>query len=289
MAMDLPAPATSIAAHLPPALRRPLALASAVVVALVCLCALLAPWLSPYDPDAMNLDAVLQAPSVSHWAGTDELGRDVATRLVHGARPSIAAALGIVVIGFVGGLAIGTMSGLRAGWVDTVIMRLTDVVMALPGLVVALALTAALGPSLFNAVVALGVLSVPAYIRVARGQALALREREYVMAARAIGAPTAHIVRAHVLPGVLPPVLVFMTFHLGAAVLASSALSFIGLGAQPPMAEWGSMIGTGREYVLGHWWLVTIPGLVIILTAASFNLLGDALRDWLDPKTSRGR
>jgi peptide/nickel transport system permease protein len=153
---------------------------------------------------------------------------------------------------------------------------------------VALALTAALGPSLLNAVVALGVLSVPAYIRVARGQALALREREYVLAARAIGSSTAHLVRAHVLPGVMPPVLVFMTFHLGAAILASSALSFIGLGAQPPAAEWGSMIGSGREYVLGHWWYVTLPGIVIILTASSFNLLGDALRDWLDPRASRG-
>ncbi|MFN7395271.1 MAG: ABC transporter permease, partial [bacterium] len=184
------------------------------------------------------------------------------------------------------GVLVGTVAGLLAGWIDNVIMRLTDIVMALPGLVVALALTAAMGPSLFNAVLALGVLSVPAYIRVARGQALALREREFVLAARAMGAGTWHLMRAHVLPGVLPPVLVFMTFHLGAAVLASSALSFIGLGAQPPAAEWGAMIGSGREYVLGHWWLVTMPGVVIILTAASFNLLGDALRDWLDPRAA---
>jgi peptide/nickel transport system permease protein len=230
---------------------------------------------------------VLQPTSWQHWAGTDELGRDLLTRILHGARPSISAALGIVAIGCLGGLLIGAYSGLRAGWVDTVIMRLTDVVMALPGLVVALALTAALGPSLFNAVVALGLLSIPAYIRVARGQALSLREREYVLAARAMGASTPHLLLRHILPGVLPPVLVFMTFHLGAAVLASSALSFIGLGAQPPDAEWGSMIGAGRDYVLGHWWYVTLPGLVIILTAVSFNLLGDALRDWLDPRTTR--
>lgn len=276
----------SISRQLPAALRKPMAASALVVVLLVTVAALFAPWIAPHGPDVMDLDAVLQPPSWQHWAGTDELGRDVASRVLHGARPSLAAAVGIVSIGLVLGLLVGTFSGLLAGWIDSVIMRLTDVVMALPGLVVALALTAAMGPSLFNAVLALGVLSVPAYIRVARGQALALREREFVLAARAMGAGTWHLMRAHVLPGVLPPVLVFMTFHLGAAVLASSALSFIGLGAQPPAAEWGAMIGSGREYVLGHWWLVTIPGVVIILTAASFNLLGDALRDWLDPRAA---
>lgn len=260
-----------------------------VIVALVCGAALFAPWLTGMDPNAMNLQAVLQPPSWQHWAGTDELGRDQLTRLLHGARPSVAAALGIVAIGAGFGLLIGALSGMLAGWVDTVIMRLTDIVMALPGLVVALALTAALGPSLFNAVVALGVLSVPAYVRVARGQALALREREFVMAARAMGASPRHLLFRHILPGVWPPVLVFMTVHLGSAVLASSALSFIGLGAQPPAAEWGSMIGSGREYVLGHWWLVTIPGLVVMATAISFNLLGDALRDRLDPRHAIGR
>jgi len=277
----------SIASQLPPALRGPLTQLSAVIVALVCLAALAAPWLTPYEPNAMDLRSVLQPPGWRHWAGTDELGRDLLTRILYGARPSVAAAFGIVGIGTVFGLLIGTLSGLLSGWFDTVVMRLTDMVMALPGLVVALALTAALGPSLFNAVIALGVLSIPAYVRVARGQALALREREYVMAARSMGASTWHLMRAHVLPNVMPAVGVFMTFHLGAAILASSALSFIGLGAQPPDAEWGSMIGAGREYVLGHWWYVTIPGLVIILTAASLNLLGDALRDWLDPRLAR--
>jgi peptide/nickel transport system permease protein len=237
----------------------------------------------------MDLNGVLQAPSWTHLAGTDELGRDLLTRILHGARPSMAAAFGIVGIGTAFGLLIGTLSGLLSGWFDTVVMRLTDVVLALPGLVVALALTAALGPSLFNAVVALGLLAVPAYIRVARGQTLALRETEYVLAARSMGASTLHLMRVHMLPNVLPPVLVFMTFHLGASILASSALSFIGLGAQPPDAEWGSMIGAGREYVLGHWWYVTLPGVVIILTASSFNILGDALRDMLDPRLAHDK
>ena len=279
----------SIASLLPPALRGPLTLVAATIVTVVCFAAIAAPWLTPYSPNAMDLNGVLQAPSWTHLAGTDELGRDLLTRILHGARPSMAAAFGIVGIGTAFGLLIGTLSGLLSGWFDTVVMRLTDVVLALPGLVVALALTAALGPSLFNAVVALGVLAVPAYIRVARGQALALREREYVLAARSMGASTLHLMRVHMLPNVLPPVLVFMTFHLGASILASSALSFIGLGAQPPDAEWGSMIGAGREYVLGHWWYVTLPGVVIILTASSFNILGDALRDMLDPRLAHDK
>ena len=279
----------SIASLLPPALRGPLTLVAATIVTVVCFAAIAAPWLTPYSPNAMDLNGVLQAPSWTHLAGTDELGRDLLTRILHGARPSMAAAFGIVGIGTAFGLLIGTLSGLLSGWFDTVVMRLTDVVLALPGLVVALALTAALGPSLFNAVVALGLLAVPAYIRVARGQALALREREYVLAARSMGASTLHLMRVHMLPNVLPPVLVFMTFHLGASILASSALSFIGLGAQPPDAEWGSMIGAGREYVLGHWWYVTIPGVVIILTASSFNILGDALRDMLDPRLAHDK
>ena len=279
----------SIASLLPPALRGPLTLVAATIVTVVCFAAIAAPWLTPYSPNAMDLNGVLQAPSWTHLAGTDELGRDLLTRILHGARPSMAAAFGIVGIGTAFGLLIGTLSGLLSGWFDTVVMRLTDVVLALPGLVVALALTAALGPSLFNAVVALGLLAVPAYIRVARGQTLALRETEYVLAARSMGASTLHLMLVHMLPNVLPPVLVFMTFHLGASILASSALSFIGLGAQPPDAEWGSMIGAGREYVLGHWWYVTLPGVVIILTASSFNILGDALRDMLDPRLAHDK
>lgn len=270
--------------RIPTPFRQPLAMAASMFVILVTTAALVAPWLTPYAPNAMDLRAVLQPPSWSHLAGTDELGRDLLTRILFGARPSIGAGFGIVAIGSILGLMIGTLSGLIGGWIDTLVMRITDVVMALPGLVVALALTAALGPSLFNAVVALGVLSVPAYIRVSRGQTLSLREREYILASRSMGAGVWHLTIRHILPNVFPPVLVFMTFHLGSAILASSALSFIGLGMQPPHAEWGSMIGAGREYVLSYWWYVTIPGLVIILTAASFNLLGDALRDLTDPR-----
>ncbi len=278
--------APSLARHVPDALKRPVTAVACAIVFGVLAAAVFAPWVARVDPNAMNLVGVLEAPSLAHWAGTDELGRDLFARLVFGARPSIAAGFGIVLIGSVFGILIGTLSGLLSGWFDVVVMRLTDVVMALPGLVVALALTAALGPSLFNAVISLGILSIPAYVRVARGQALALREREYVLASRASGASTWHLLARHIIPNVMPPVLVFMTFHLGAALLASSALSFIGLGAQPPSPEWGSMVGAGREYVLGQWWYATLPGLVITLTAASFNLLGDALRDAVDPRAA---
>ena len=264
--------------------QRPLAALSVVVLLTVILAALTAPLLTPYDPNQMDLNAILVPPSSAHWLGTDELGRDIFSRIVHGARPSLLAGFGIVLIGSLFGILIGCLSGLLGCWVDNIIMRFIDVMMALPGLVVALALTAALGPSLFNAVLALGVLSIPAYTRVARGQTLSIREREYVLTARTLGAGTWHLVWRHVLPNVLPPVVIYMTFHLGSAILASSALSFIGLGMQPPDPEWGAIIGSGREYILAHWWYSTFPGLAIIITATSINLLGDALRDWIDPK-----
>lgn len=267
-----------------PALRKPAPLIAMVVLGTICLLALAAPLVAPYPPDAIDLGSILTAPSAQHWAGTDDLGRDVLSRLLWGARPSLSAGLAIVLIGAGAGLVLGSLSGLVGGWVDAVIMRLADVMLALPGLVVAMALTAALGPSLFNAALALGVLSIPAYVRVARGQALALRRREHVEAARLQGAGTWWLVRKHVVPNVLPALLIYMTFHLGGAVLASSALSFIGLGMQPPHAEWGAMIGSGRDYLLMYPWLCLAPGLAILATAMSVNFLGDALRDVLDPK-----
>jgi peptide/nickel transport system permease protein len=263
---------------------RPLPLIAAIVLGCVFLLALLAPLLAPYPPNAIDLDAMLAPPSPSHLAGTDELGRDIFSRLLWGARPSLFAALAIVGIGASAGVIIGAFSGLKAGIADGVIMRIMDVMLALPGLVMALALTAVLGPSLVNAVIALGILSIPAYTRVARGAALSLRNRDYVDAARVLGAGDGHILLRHILPNVLPPLAVFMSFHLGGAILASSALSFIGLGAQPPTAEWGAMIGAGREFFLIAWWYVTIPGIAILLTALSTNIVGDALRDVLDPR-----
>jgi peptide/nickel transport system permease protein len=261
---------------------QPIALGACAVLVLLSLAAIAAPWISPYPPDAMDLQAILRPPSSAHWAGTDELGRDIFSRLLHGARPSLLSAVAIVAIGAIIGMAAGCFSGLVGGVVDSVIMRLVDMMLALPGLVIAMALTAALGPSLVIAVIALGILSIPGYVRLARGLALALREREFVQAARAMGAGAIFIARRHIAPNVAPAMMVYASFHFGGALLASSALSFIGLGMQPPHAEWGAMVGGGREYVLAAWWYVTFPGLVVALGALSANILGDALRDLTD-------
>ena len=275
----------SIASLLPPALRGPLTLVAATIVTVVCFAAIAAPWLTPYSPNAMDLNGVLQAPSWTHLAGTDELGRDLLTRILHGARPSMAAAFGIVGIGTAFGLLIGTLSGLLSGWFDTVVMRLTDVVLALPGLVVALALTAALGPSLFNAVVALGLLAVPAYIRVARGQTLALRETEYVLAARIIGVSSARLMRKHILPNTLTPVMVAATLNLGLAILSEATLSFLGVGMPITQPSLGTLIRIGNQYLFsGSWWLVVFPALHLGLVVLAVNLLGDWLRDAMNPK-----
>lgn len=259
-------------------------LAGAAVVLVVLLLALLAPWIAPYPPNAIETTKLLAPPSLQHWAGTDELGRDILSRVLHGARPSLSVAFGIVTIGALVGVPIGAVSGLWAGWFDALLMRLVELVMSLPGLVIALALTAALGPSLVNLTFALGLLGVPFYIRIARGHALALRERAYVKAAQVMGASDFFIVRRHLMPNMAPSLVVLLSLNLSGALLAASTLSFIGLGAQPPMAEWGALVNAGQTYILDQWWYPLFPGFAVLLTALGFNLLGDGLRDWLDPK-----
>lgn len=264
--------------------RQPLGMAAALVLVLVVVCALFAPWIAPYPPDAIDLAARLQPPSAAHWAGTDEVGRDILSRLIHGARASLGVGLGIVLIGSSLGIAIGSVAGYLGGTTDAVIGRIVDILLAIPAMVIALALSAAMGPGLGNAMIALGCVSVPMYARLARGQALSLRERDFVRASRALGAGTVHQLRVNIVPNLLPPAIVFMTFHLGSAILAASALSFIGLGAQPPLAEWGALVSAGRGFVLQHWWYAVIPGVVIVLTAAAINLVGDVARDVIDAR-----
>lgn len=268
--------------------RRPNAtlLTGAAIVAGLVLLALAAPWIAPYEPNAISTGNILAPPGWRHWAGTDELGRDILSRVLHGARPSLAVAFGIVGVGVLLGVPVGAFCGLVGGWVDTVTMRLVELVMSLPGLVIALALTAALGPSLVNLALALGLLAVPFYVRMARGQALSLRERAYVKAARVMGASTGFIVRRHILPNMAAPLVVLVSINLSGAVLAASTLSFIGLGAQPPTAEWGALVNSGQTYILEQWWYPMVPGVAVLLAALGFNLLGDGLRDWLDPKES---
>lgn len=262
----------------------PLTLVGLAIIAVVMMLAALAPWITSYDPNAINPDLRLMPPSTDHWAGTDEVGRDIWTRILYGARASLGVGFGVVLIGSVAGTLIGCFSGLAGGRIDNLIMRFMDVVMALPGLVIAMALAAALGPSLINAMIAIGVLSIPLYARVARSQALAIRNRSFVRAAYAMGAGRWHMLRRHIIPNALTPMLVLATLDIGGSIIGTATLSFIGLGAQPPLAEWGAMVNAGQAYILNEWWYAAFPGLAILITVLAFNLVGDGVRDILDPK-----
>lgn len=257
-------------------------LGGAIVCALT-LVAIVGPVLAPYDPTAQALETRLQGPTLAHPLGTDALGRDVATRLVYGARVSLALAVGATSVRLVLGTAIGLVAAVSGGLVDTVLMRLVDIQLAFPGLVLALVIAGTLGPSLHNVVIALSVVGWATYARVVRGTVLTVKERPFVESARLYGTPKRRIVRRHLLPSVVSPVVVLATLNLGTVVLAAAGLSFLGLGAQPPTAEWGTMIADGRGYLRSAPWLITVPGVAIALTVIGCNLLGDGLRDVLDP------
>jgi peptide/nickel transport system permease protein len=257
-----------------------------IVVVLFIMAA--APWIAPYNPDKLDLLHRLAAPSLAHFFGTDEVGRDIFSRVLWGARTSVTVGLAIVAISMVFGTVIGAFSGLVGGRIDTLIMRFMDVVLSFPSFVMAMALAAALGPNLINAMLAIAVVRIPFYVRLARGQALSLRSKPYVKAAMSFGAPRVQIMRRHIMPNAMAPIIVQATLDIGLAILTASALSFIGLGAQQPTAEWGAMVATGRDYLLDQWWYPTFPGLAILITAVGFNLLGDGLRDMFDPRM-RGR
>lgn len=264
--------------------RSPLTLVGAAIIILVLIMIIFAPWIAPYNPDKISLTSRLLPPSAAHWFGTDEVGRDLFSRVIYGSRASCGAAFMIVLISMSIGVVIGCFSGVLGGRVDTGIMRLMDVVMALPALVLAMALAAALGPSLFNSMLAVAIVRIPAYVRLARGQTLSLREQVYVKASRTYGASPFYILRWHILPNAMSPIIVQATLDLGGVVLIAAALSFIGLGAQPPTAEWGAMVSSGRSFMLDQWWYATFPGLAILITATGCNLLGDGIRDMLDPR-----
>ena len=269
-------------------LRNPSAVIGALIILLVALMAILAPWLAPYDPVSINLADRLSPPSPQHWFGADELGRDILSRVMHGAHVSLI--IGLVVIAIAGGL--GTLLGATAGYLggraDNLIMRVMDVILSFPSLVLALSLAAALGPSLRNAILAVAFVQIPKFARLARGEALALREALFIKAARVSGFRAPWIILHHVIPTCLGPIMVLATLTIGDTILVAASLSFIGLGAQPPTPEWGAMVSTGRKFLLDQWWYPTFPGLFIMLTVIGFNILGDALRDALDPRM-RGR
>jgi len=269
-----------------PILSNPLNIVAFALIAVFAACAVLAPVLAPYDPLLQDLGSRLQPPSAQHWLGTDSLGRDIASRILYGARISLI--IGVVVVASAGvvGTAIGLVAGYLGGLVDEALMRLTEVFLAFPALILAMAIAGALGPSLTNAIIAIAAVTWAVYARLTRGQILSLRRREFVEAARAMGATQTRIVVRHLLPNALAPLMIQASFDLGSSIIAAAGLSFIGFGAQPPTPEWGVMISDGRNYISTQPWLSLFPGLAILLAVGSFNLLGDGLRDAFDPRLS---
>jgi peptide/nickel transport system permease protein len=254
------------------------------IVMLVLLLAAFGPFIAPQNPNQIDLFAILQPPSVHHWFGTDNLGRDLFSRVIVGTRISVTVAVIILSLSVTIGTALGIVSGMVGGLVDEIIMRITDLFLAFPGFILAAAIAATLGPSLQHTVLALAVVFWPWYTRLIRGQVLSLREREFVLAARVARAGRMWIATRHLARNVLAILVVQVSLDVGYAILATSSLSFLGLGAQPPSPEWGAIIAEGRNYIQTAWWWITFPGLVLALTVLGFNLLGDGLRDWIDPR-----
>ncbi|CAN5556441.1 ABC transporter permease [soil metagenome] len=264
-------------------------IALAIIVAMI-LAALGADWIAPYDPDATDPEAALQSLSWAHWLGTDIYGRDLLSRIIHAARVDLTVAFGATAVALVIGSAIGAIAGHYRGLVDLIIMRCVDSVMAFPAFILAMAITAALGNSVGNVLLAIAITQIPNYLRLIRGEIFRIREMEYADAARVVGNPAWRIMFIHLLPNCLPPIIVQATLAMGYALLTMSALSFIGLGIQPPQSEWGSMTAEGAQFIVtGEWWLFLFPGLAIVVMVLAFNLVGDGLRDFLDPRMRGSR
>jgi peptide/nickel transport system permease protein len=266
-----------------------IALLSFIFLTLVILAAIFAPLLTPYPEQGMgvpNITEKFQAPSITHPMGTDGLGRDLLARILYGARTSLLMGFSIVILGGSIGVFLGALAGYFGGWIDEVIMRITDIFLAFPPLLLAIVFAAVMEPSIQTTIIAITLVWWPVYARIVRGQVLSVRERDYVKAARGIGVGDFTIIRRHVLPNVMGPVMVQGTLDLGAAILTAAALSFLGLGTEPPTADWGVMVDEGRQHLLsGRWWLAVFPGLVLFLTAMALNLIGDGVRDASDPYT----
>jgi len=262
----------------------PLALVGLCIVVLLLLMAAFAPLLATYDPFAQDLDRRLIPPSSAHLLGTDELGRDIYSRIVFGSRVTLVIVLLVAVIAAPLGLLVRTVAGYLGGWTDVALMRLTDVFLSFPGLILALAFVAALGSGLENAIIAIALTAWPPIARLARAETLSVRRADYIAAVRLAGASDLRIIVRHVMPICIPSVIIRITLNMAGIILTAAGLGFLGLGAQPPSPEWGAMLSTGRQYMLGSWWLAAMPGLAILTVSLGFNLLGDALRDLMDPR-----
>ncbi len=263
-------------------LRNKLAVVGMVILAAFLLSAIFAPWLAPYDPVKQELVKRRQPPSREHLLGLDEVGRDILSRIIFGARTSLQVGVGSVSFAIVIGALTGAISGYLGGWVDNLVMRLMDILLAFPSMLLAIAIVSILGPGLMNMLYAIAIVSIPQYARIVRASVLSVKEQDYILAARAIGCPPSHILFRNVLPNCLTPLIVQATLGIATAILDAAGLSFLGLGAQPPTPEWGAMLGRGRGSVFTAPHIVFFPGLAIMLTVLGFNLLGDGLRDALD-------
>jgi peptide/nickel transport system permease protein len=265
--------------------RRRGAMVALAVITLIVLAAVFAPWISPYDPTQQSWSLVRKAPSAAHWFGTDEVGRDLLARIIYGGRASLSAGVLSVAIALAVGVPIGLLAGYVGGFVDALISRMTDAMLACPFLILAIALAAFLGPSLTNAMIAIGITATPIFVRLTRGQVLSVKSEDYVEAARAVGNPRWRIAFRHILPNVMPQLLVQATLTIATAIIAEASLSFLGLGQQPPAPSWGSMLNSAQRFLTQAPWMAVWPGIAIFVTVLSFNLLGDGLRDALDPRS----
>lgn len=261
-----------------------LAMAGSLILIVLILVIFFGPMVTPYSPTKLDVLHKLAAPSFSHWLGTDAFGRDVFTRIMHGGRATLAIGVGVVAIAFVVGVTFGMLAGFAGGWTDSVIMRIVDAILAFPALVLAIALAAAFGPSLENAMLAVAITLAPQFARVARSQALSISVKPYVEAAVSLGLPTPRVLFRYVFLNGLGPLLVQSTLALGSAILQTASLGFLGLGAQPPMAEWGADVSANLQFVRGAAWVALAPGMAILLAVLSFNLIGDSLADWFNPR-----
>lgn len=268
--------------------RSPLTIVGTFIILALIIVALIAPFLAPYDPITQELQTQrLKAPSAEHLFGTDQLGRDIFSRVIWGSRISLRIAILVAIVSGPSGLLLGIISGFFGGKIDEVLMRITDMFLAFPKLILAMAVASALGPNLNNAILAIAVASWPAYARLARGETLVIREHDFIEAVRALGASHARILLRHVLPVCLPTTIVRVSLDMGGIILTAAGLGFIGFGAQPPTPEWGIMVSDGRSFLHEQWWVSTFPGIAILIVVLGFNLLGDGIRDILDPRQKR--
>jgi peptide/nickel transport system permease protein len=265
--------------------RRKGAMVALVLLLVIVALAICAPWLSLPDPIKQGWSSVRKPPSLVNWFGTDEVGRDLFARIIYGARASLSAGVISVSIAMALGVPLGLMAGYRGGWIDAVISRFTDAMLACPFLILAIAMAAFLGPSLSNAMIAIGITATPLFVRLTRGQVIAVKVEDYVEAARAVGNSPLRIAVRHIMPNIAPQLLVQATLTIATAIIAESALSFLGLGQQPPAPSWGSMLNSAQRFLSSAPWMAVFPGLAIFVTVLSFNLLGDGLRDALDPRS----